>query len=101
VCVVLSLPVTGCGAAKPNDIAPSESSPNTENSNSASESQPESSESTRDPFIGYFEECLEALQKADVPVELHILKDMPHGFGYRGGWIPDYYRFLTEVFTQN
>lgn len=41
-------------------------------------------------------------EKAALPseVESHALEDRPHGFGYREGWIPDYDRFLTEVFSR-
>lgn len=56
---------------------------------------------TRDPFVGEFEECVEALQEAGITVESHELQGMPHGFGNTGGWIPDYDRFLTEVFDAN
>lgn len=53
---------------------------------------------TRDPFVGEFEECVEALQQANVPVESHALDAMPHGFGATGGWIPDYDRWLSDIF---
>lgn len=29
------------------------------------------------------------------------LDDMPHGLGARGGWIPAYDEFLTEIFQNN
>lgn len=53
---------------------------------------------TRDPFVSEFEACIEALEEAGVSVETNVLDGRPHGFGYREGWIPDYDRFLTEVF---
>ena len=56
---------------------------------------------TEDPFVGEFEECVEALQAANVPVEHHVLQNMPHGFGAWGGWIDDYAHFLQECFTNN
>jgi acetyl esterase/lipase len=54
---------------------------------------------TQDPFVGEFEECVEALQQADVPVESYVLEGIPHGYGSGGGWIPDYDRWLTEIFV--
>lgn len=53
---------------------------------------------TRDPFVGEFEECIEALEQADVPVESHVLEGMPHGFGAEGGWIDEYDQWLGEIF---
>lgn len=55
---------------------------------------------TRDPFVSEFESCIEALEEAGVSVETNVLDGRPHGFGYREGWIPDYDRFLTEVFNK-
>ena len=34
---------------------------------------------TRDPFVREFEECIDALEEADVPTETHVLEGMPHG----------------------
>ena len=48
---------------------------------------------TRDPFVGEFEEYIEALQEAVVAVEVNVLDGRPHGYGYTEGWIPDYDRF--------
>jgi acetyl esterase/lipase len=56
---------------------------------------------TGDPFVGEFEECVEALHKANVTVESHVLQGMPHGYGAKGAWIPNYDRWLTEVFEKN
>lgn len=56
---------------------------------------------TRDPFVGEFEECVEALGKAGVPVEVNVLEGRPHGYGYMEGWIPDYDAWLTEIFEKN
>lgn len=56
---------------------------------------------TRDPFVGEFEECVEALRKADVPVEVNVLDGRPHGYGYTEGWIPAYDAWLTEIFENN
>src|SRR5699024_2854711 len=36
---------------------------------------------TRDPFVEEFEECIQALEEAGVPVESQVLEGMPHGFG--------------------
>lgn len=56
---------------------------------------------TRDPFVGEFEECIEALQAAGVPTAVNVLDGRPHGYGYMEGWIPDYDAWLTEVFRNN
>lgn len=53
---------------------------------------------TRDPFVGEFEKCIDALREANVPVQVNVLEDRPHGYGYTEGWIPDYDQFLTSVF---
>ncbi len=56
---------------------------------------------TRDPFVGEFEECVEALKEAGVPVEVDALEGRPHGYGYTEGWIPAYDAWLTEIFENN
>lgn len=56
---------------------------------------------TRDPFVGEFEECVEALQEAGVMTAVNVLDGRPHGYGYMEGWIPDYDAWLTEVFQNN
>lgn len=56
---------------------------------------------TRDPFVGEFEECVEALTAAGIPVEVNVLEGRPHGYGYQEGWIPDYDAWLTGVFASN
>ena len=56
---------------------------------------------TRDPFVGEFEECIEAPEEADVPVESHVLQGMPHGFGAEGGWIDGYDQWLEGIFVNN
>lgn len=56
---------------------------------------------TRDPFVGEFEECIEALQKADVPVEVNVLDGRPHGYGYTEDWIPAYAQWLENVFANS
>lgn len=38
---------------------------------------------------------------AGAAVERLELKDMPHGFGNQGGWIPAYAQWLTGVFENN
>jgi acetyl esterase/lipase len=55
---------------------------------------------TEDPFVGEFEENVEALSQADVPVESYVLEGMPHGYGSDGGWISHYERWLTEIFEE-
>lgn len=55
---------------------------------------------TRDPFVDEFEKCVNALKQAGVTVESHPLQNMPHGFGNSGGWISDFDRFLTEIFSK-
>lgn len=56
---------------------------------------------TRDPFVGEFEECVEALQEAAVPVEVNVLDGRPHGYGYTEGWIPTYAEWLENIFNTN
>lgn len=57
---------------------------------------------SRDPFVNQFELCVDALRKADIPVESHVLKDWPHGFGAGDGkWIIDFDRWLMEIFNKN
>lgn len=56
---------------------------------------------TRDPFVGEFEECAEALTEAGIPVTVNVLDGRPHGYGYQEGWIPDYDAWLTDVFANN
>lgn len=56
---------------------------------------------TRDPFYRQFLVNADAAEQAGVQVERLQLDDMPHGFGARGGWIPAYDEFLTEIFQNN
>lgn len=56
---------------------------------------------TRDPFVGEFEECIEALRQANVPVEVNVLDGRPHGYGYTEGWIPAYDEWLQNIFREN
>jgi len=56
---------------------------------------------SRDPFVREFEECIEALEEANVSVESHVLEGMPHGFGAEGGWIDGYDQWLEKRFTEN
>ena len=55
---------------------------------------------TQDPFVGQFGACVNALRQANVPVETHILQDWPHGYGYRGDWIPVFDNWLLKQFQQ-
>lgn len=55
----------------------------------------------RDPFVREFEECVEALRQAGVPVQSVPLQGMPHGYGAAGGWIPDYDTWLTDILASN
>ena len=55
---------------------------------------------TRDPFVGEFEECIQALEEAGVSVESHVLEGMPHGFGAEGGWIDGYDQWLGSIFAE-
>lgn len=55
---------------------------------------------TRDPFVGEFEECIQALAEAGVPVESQVLEGMPHGFGAEGGWIDGYDQWLGSIFAE-
>jgi acetyl esterase/lipase len=56
---------------------------------------------TRDPFVHEFEECLAAFREAGVPVKSVPLRDMPHGYGASGGWIPAYNDWLTDIFSDS
>jgi acetyl esterase/lipase len=57
---------------------------------------------TRVPFVGEFEECIEALRQAGVPVEDHVLQGWPHGFGVGDGqWIKDFDHWVTNIFENN
>ena len=56
---------------------------------------------TRDPFVGEFEECIEALKEAGVSVESLVLDGMPHGYGSGGNWIPSYDEWLGKIFENN
>lgn len=56
---------------------------------------------TRDPFVRQFELNIEALREADVPVEVKVLEDTPHGYGYTRGWIPAYAEWLENIFKSN
>lgn len=56
---------------------------------------------TRDPFVRQFELNAEALRKADVSVEVNVLEDAPHGYGYTRGWIPAYAEWLEKIFGDN
>ena len=56
---------------------------------------------TRDPFVGEFEECIDALEEAGVSVESHVLEGMLHGFGVEGGWIDGYDQWLNKIFEEN
>lgn len=53
---------------------------------------------TEDPFVGEFEECIDALKEAGVPTECHVLEGMPHGFGVDGGWLDSYDQWLGNLF---
>ncbi len=54
----------------------------------------------RDPFVDQFEKCIAALKEAGVRVESHELENTGHGFGPEGNWIPDYDRFLQDIFSE-
>ncbi|MGN1442912.1 MAG: flavodoxin [Acutalibacteraceae bacterium] len=56
---------------------------------------------TRDPFVGQFEKCINALRKAGVAVESDVLEGRPHGYGYTEGWIPAYDKWLSNIFENN
>lgn len=56
---------------------------------------------TRDPFVGEFKECVDALEEAGVLGAVNVLEGRPHGYGYTEGWIPDYDEWLIEIFENN
>ncbi|MEZ0537902.1 alpha/beta hydrolase fold domain-containing protein [Caldicellulosiruptoraceae bacterium PP1] len=37
---------------------------------------------TRDPLVGEFEKCIDALKETGVTMKSHVLERRPHGFGY-------------------
>ena len=56
---------------------------------------------TRDPFYRQFLANADAAEEAGVNVERLQLDNMPHGFGSRGGWIPAFDSWLSNIFTGN
>lgn len=56
---------------------------------------------TGDPFVDEFEANIAALEQAGVPVRYQVLQDTPHGYGEKGGWIPQYDAWLAEIFANN
>lgn len=56
---------------------------------------------TRDPFYRQFLANADAAEEAGVNVERLQLDNMPHGFGSRGGWIPTFDSWLSNIFTGN
>ena len=56
---------------------------------------------TQDPFVNEFAACVKALQLAGVSVESNILQDWPHGYGARGNWVPDFDRWLMNIFNKD
>jgi len=56
---------------------------------------------TKDPFVNEFSACAKALQQAGVPVESNVLQGWPHGYGARGDWVPDFDRWLTNIFQND
>ncbi|NLO84789.1 MAG: flavodoxin [Clostridiales bacterium] len=56
---------------------------------------------TRDPFVGEFEKCIEALRQASITVEVDVLEGRPHGYGYTQDWIPAFANWLENVFASN
>lgn len=56
---------------------------------------------TNDGFANQFAACATALQQAGVPVESLVLQGMPHGYGARGNWIPNFDTWLMNIFNRN
>ncbi len=56
---------------------------------------------TRDPFYDQFLANADAAREAGVSVERLQLDGMPHGFGARGGWIPAYDEWLSDIFQNH
>lgn len=54
---------------------------------------------TEDPFYRQFLANADAAEAAGVTVQRLQLDGMPHGFGAGGGWIEEYDRFLTNIFS--
>ena len=56
---------------------------------------------TEDPFYRQFLANADAVEAGGVAVERLQLDGMPHGFGFRGDWIPAYDTWLSIVFQTN
>ena len=56
---------------------------------------------TEDPFYRQFLANADAVEAGGVAVERLQLDGMPHGFGFRGDWIPAYDTWLSTVFQTN
>lgn len=59
---------------------------------------------TEDPFYRQFMANADAVREAGVIVEEHCYEDQPHGFGAgneHSNWVPEFDRFLSEIFANN
>lgn len=56
---------------------------------------------TEDPFYRQFLANADAVETAGAAVERLQLNGMLHGFGTRGGWIPVYAQWLSDIFESN
>ena len=59
---------------------------------------------TEDPFYRQFMANADAVREAGVTVEEHCYEGQPHGFGAGNAdsdWVPEFDRFLTDIFENN
>lgn len=59
---------------------------------------------TEDPFYSQFNQNVAAVKEAGVEVESHVYQGQPHGFGAgnaNSNWIPDFDRFLSNIYENN
>ena len=56
---------------------------------------------TEDPFYRQFNQNVEAVRRAGVHVESHVLDGWPHGFGVQGEWTTWFDNFLTPIMTDH
>lgn len=56
---------------------------------------------TQDPFVDEFQANIRVLGKAGVDVTYQVLENTPNGFGAMGNWIPEYDKWLNQIFKKN
>lgn len=56
---------------------------------------------SKDYLIEMIEQCVGALEKADIPTEVNVLPHKQHGFGASEKWIEDFSEWLDNIFINN